>query len=139
MVPANPLGNANVICYRRILFPTIDKRNRLQFRKWTKFRARGDSIIAGRLVLTRWSGGGSGGARSGTNGGAADGGDFPSFRGFCSRPSRHFRYFIILHLFDHGDRRRANRRLGRRRDSRRRGPRVMMMFPSRVIIFLGLD
>lgn len=57
----------------------------------------------------RWRGGCSSSARSCTYGGTAGGGDFPSFCMFCGRPSRHFRYFIIFHLLDHGNRRRANR------------------------------
>lgn len=91
-------------------------------------------------VLTRRRSGGGGGGGCGTNGGAASGGDFPSFRGFGGCPPRHFRYLIILYLLDHGcDRRCANRRLGRWQDGSRRGPRVMMVFPPRVVILLGLD
>lgn len=91
-------------------------------------------------ILTRRRGGGGGGGGCGTNGGAASGGDFPSFRGFGGCPPRHFRYLIILYLLDHGcDRRCANRRLGRWQDGSRSGPRVMMVFPPRVVILLGLD
>lgn len=96
-------------------------------------------IITSEWTLTRWRGGCSSSARSCTYGGTAGGGDFPSFCMFCGRPSRHFRYFIIFHLLDHGNRRRANRWLGSRWDRRCRGPRVMMMFPPRVIIFLRFD
>lgn len=90
-------------------------------------------------ALTRRCGGSCGGTWSSTYGGAARGSDFPSFRGFRGWPPRHFRYLIIFHLFDHDDRRRANWRLGRRRDGRRCGPRIMMVYPTSVIILLGLD